>query len=523
MSSEMATTNDTRKMGRSQVADFYSGRKLFVTGATGFMGKVLIHKLLTSSPDIGGIYVLIRPKRGQEPKERLKAVLEAAIFEGMDKELLDKVVALAGDITSPKLGLSEEDESRLVREVSVVFHSAATVKFDEDLSKSVTMNIQGTLAVIDLARKMGSNLASFVHVSTAYSHCYMSHIEEKFYDNETSPNEVIEMVKRISASVIDEPDMTKKLIGKHPNTYTFTKALAEQAVLENAKDLPLSIFRPSIVVASAKEPVPGWIDNLNGPTGISAGYAAGILRTIRVTRKNRADVIPVDFVINMMCVIGWKTGTTAAALAAKTGSVTRELDENANTTPIPIYNFTSGADRPLRWMDYEEYGNIHVPKYPLEDMLWVPGGSFKDSVIADRVCRVLYHFIPALLFDVGLRLVGKKPYMWKLISKMTKAMRALEFFSTREWDWTNDNVHRLNQELTDTDKQLFNCDLKKLPAWSPFIETYVLGIRHYLLKNKPSSLDRCRRKYKVMYVADILIKCLVLFLLYKFLSWMFLS
>jgi len=500
-------SSETRPI-RSKVADFYAERKLFVTGATGFMGKVLIHKLLTSSPDIGGIYVLIRPKRGQEPNERLKHIFETAIFKETPKHLLDKVVALAGDITLPKLGLSDDDEARLVNEVSVVFHSAATVKFEEDLSKSVTMNIQGTLAVIDLARKMGSNLASFVHVSTAYSHCYRSEIEETFYANDdSSPDQVIEMVKRISASIIDEPEMTKKLIGKHPNTYTFTKALAEQAVQEQANDLPLSIFRPSIVVASSKEPVSGWIDNLNGPTGIFAGWASGILRTMRVDRKKKADFIPVDLAINMMCVIGWKTG--------KSGPV----DKNNNT--IPIYNYTSGDNSPMRWMDFEYLGRKYVPKYPLEFVLWYPDGSFKDSVLVDKVYRVFQHYLPALLVDLGMRVVGKKPFMWTLVCKMTKAMHALEFFSTREWTWTNDNVHSLNDELEDEDRALFNCDLRKLPDWDTFIESYLLGIRHYLLKNDPSSMERSRIKFRLLHAADWLLKLFLLFVLYQFLSWMF--
>ena len=123
--------------------------------------------------------------------------------------------------------------------------------------------------MIRLARKIGpTRLASFVHVSTAFSHCYRNDtIQEKFYENEVSAEDMLEISKRINPAVLDSPEVTKALVGKHPNTYTFTKALAEAAIKENASDLPLAIFRPSIVVASAKEPLPGWIDNLNGPTG----------------------------------------------------------------------------------------------------------------------------------------------------------------------------------------------------------------------------------------------------------------
>ena len=82
-----------------------------------------------------------------------------------------------------------------------------------------------------------------------------------------SPDDILEVAKRIKPDILDRPEFTKMLIGKYPNTYAFTKAVTEQALREKASDLPLSIFRPSIVVAAAQEPVPGWIDNLNGPTG----------------------------------------------------------------------------------------------------------------------------------------------------------------------------------------------------------------------------------------------------------------
>lgn len=59
----------------------------------------------------------------------------------------------------------------------------------------------------------------------------------------------------------------KRLIGKHPNTYTFTKNLAEQIVMTKGKGLPIVVVRPSIIGAANQEPFPGWIDNINGVTG----------------------------------------------------------------------------------------------------------------------------------------------------------------------------------------------------------------------------------------------------------------
>lgn len=56
----------------SDIVEFYRGRSVFITGATGFLGKVLVEKLLRSCPDIKAVYLLIRPKKGQDVSTRLQ-------------------------------------------------------------------------------------------------------------------------------------------------------------------------------------------------------------------------------------------------------------------------------------------------------------------------------------------------------------------------------------------------------------------------------------------------------------------
>ena len=63
-------------------------------------------------------------------------------------------------------------------------------------------------------------------------------------------------------------DLAPTMLEGRPNTYTYTKALAEYALVNDAKGLPVSIVRPSIVASSAKEPFPGWVDSLHGSTGL---------------------------------------------------------------------------------------------------------------------------------------------------------------------------------------------------------------------------------------------------------------
>lgn len=95
-----------------------------------------------------------------------------------------------------------------------------------------------------------------------------------------------------------------------PNTYTFTKGLAEQVVGEYSSKLPVIILRPSIVISSMREPFPGWIDNFNGPLSLLIGCGIGILRTSYGEPDIVCDYVPVDVAIKVMIVAAWKRGIT---------------------------------------------------------------------------------------------------------------------------------------------------------------------------------------------------------------------
>ncbi|XP_026686025.1 uncharacterized protein LOC103518429 [Diaphorina citri] len=72
-----------------KVDDFYRDGQILVTGGTGFMGKLLIDKLLRSFPDIGAIYIMVRDKKGSSPEERVKNMLNSVIFDRLNKEVPD--------------------------------------------------------------------------------------------------------------------------------------------------------------------------------------------------------------------------------------------------------------------------------------------------------------------------------------------------------------------------------------------------------------------------------------------------
>lgn len=63
----------------NRVQDWYAGRSILITGATGFMGKVLLEKILRSLPGVANVYIIIREKRGVQPQERLKNILQLPV------------------------------------------------------------------------------------------------------------------------------------------------------------------------------------------------------------------------------------------------------------------------------------------------------------------------------------------------------------------------------------------------------------------------------------------------------------
>lgn len=60
------------------------------------------------------------------------------------------------------------------------------------------------------------------------------------------------------------------------------------------------------MIAAYKEPIPGWVDNINGPTGILIGAGKGVIRTMHLDTNLSADIVPVDMVINTLIIVACK-------------------------------------------------------------------------------------------------------------------------------------------------------------------------------------------------------------------------
>lgn len=164
----------------SVVIPFLSRKVLFVTGATGFLGKGTVEKILRHAPEVGRVYLMVRPRSRGAGKpisvgDRLnREVLQSNAFARLRAELGDrfnavmreKLVAVPGDLSKDRLGMDAETYARLTREVDIVINSAATVVFDEPLDFALTQNTLGAMRIVEFAKACSD--AVLVHVSTAY-------------------------------------------------------------------------------------------------------------------------------------------------------------------------------------------------------------------------------------------------------------------------------------------------------------------------------------------------------------------
>src|SRR5437660_64876 len=119
----------------------YDGRKVFVLGATGFVGKVLLSMLLDRFPGVARVYVMVRRGTGTDSESRFwNNVVTSPAFdplrhkhgspEALRAFLQGKVRVVDGDITEANLGLTEEQAAAIAGDIDVVINSSGRVTFN---------------------------------------------------------------------------------------------------------------------------------------------------------------------------------------------------------------------------------------------------------------------------------------------------------------------------------------------------------------------------------------------------------
>ncbi len=241
---------------------------ILLTGATGFLGMEVLARLLERTDR--DVLCLVRARGQAAAVERWAGVLRTLYRD--PERFAARVRALPGDLTE-ELPAPRED-------VELVCHCAASISFDLPLERARGINVEGTRAMLDLARDAGAR--RFVHVSTAYV-------------AGTRPGEFRE-------DMLDEGQGFR-------NTYEQTKWEAEHLLTDRADDFgSVAIARPSIVMGESDS---GWTPAFNVLYWPLRAFARGLFDQVPAKPHGRVDVVPVDHVADgiVRLVEGEATGT----------------------------------------------------------------------------------------------------------------------------------------------------------------------------------------------------------------------
>jgi len=286
----------------------------FITGFPGFIANRLMERLARKECDF---ILLVQPSLVRHAHEEIARI--ASLTGRSDAEFQ----IVEGDIAEPKLALSAPDLALVQREATRVFHLAAVYDLAVPEDLALRVNVGGTRNVVELARSL-PHLKQFHHVST----CYVAGKRE---------------------GVILETELRHE--AGYRNYYEESKYLAELEVDSAKADLPVTIYRPSVVCG----------DSQTGETGKYNGVYflihyllkwPSVLSLINIgNHKVSLNLVPVDFVVDGMAALAFDERAIGKTLQLADPSplTTNQL---FNTIARSIDGYRSKITAPAKWVRF---------------------------------------------------------------------------------------------------------------------------------------------------------------------------
>ncbi|XP_061372165.1 fatty acyl-CoA reductase 2, chloroplastic-like [Gastrolobium bilobum] len=490
------------------IVKFLRGTKFFITGATGFLAKVLIEKILRTEPDVGKMYLLIKAENKEAAIERLQSeIINTELFrclrqihgKSYQAFMLSKLVPVVGNICESNLGLDEDSSDVIADEVDVIVNSAANTTFDERYDTAININTKGPCRLMGIAKKC-KKLKLFLQVSTAYVNgqthgrimerpfsiedCtvrenFMSEVSPKILptlDIEGEINLVSNYKGNIEhnflAQEMRELGLERARRYGWQDTYVFTKAMGEMMINKLREDIPVVIIRPSVIESTFREPFPGWMEGNRMMDPIVLCYGKGQLTGFLVDPNGVLDVVPADMVVN----------ATLAAMARH--GMTQKSDIN-------VYQIASSVVNPLVFQDlarllYEHYSSspcIDSKGRPIQVPLMKLFSSTEE--FSDHLWRDAIH--KSGLTDM----THSKEVSQKLENICRKSVEQAKYLASIYEPYTfyggrfdNSNTQRLMEGMSEEEKRKFGFDVKGID-WKNYITSvHIPGLRRHVMKGR---------------------------------------
>lgn len=269
---------------------------LLLTGASGFLAGELLPRLLKTYPD-HLLYVLLRAESEPQLQERLNQILDWNSITEADRA---RCIALRGDVEAADLGLGERYDLVASR-TKEIFHSAANTSFHQKLEQARQINYNGTVNVVALARRAAelNGFRRLHHVSTAY-------------------------VCGNRSGLILEREL--ECGQDFSNTYEQSKYESEIFLREQMSSLPITVYRPSIIVGDSRT---GRTQHFYVIYEPMRWVYQGQMSFLPCKPETRLDIVPVDYVADALLAIGGRDDS-----AGKTYHLTAGLERSLNLRDI---------------------------------------------------------------------------------------------------------------------------------------------------------------------------------------------
>ncbi|GGM19517.1 hypothetical protein GCM10009425_33010 [Pseudomonas asuensis] len=254
----------------------YEGKVVLVTGATGFIGSVLLKTLSEKLKGVRQIYCLYHSTAPSQTHVHDK-----------------RIVWIKGDITQKNWGIPSSELQEIRDHVEIIFHLAAYTRWDTGIQDQVHANTLSALYGAELAATF-KKLELYLVTSSYWAQCNRSaaeHIEERIYQDLTAESELDEILTQQGNARLSE----------WPNAYAYSKNLMERLLHQRYPNLPIMVARITSVTGAWTYPRIGYCDfAISLPAFIRAIALGGVKYFPASMQTAINDMIPVDICVNML-------------------------------------------------------------------------------------------------------------------------------------------------------------------------------------------------------------------------------